>query len=293
MTDETLDSLATRFGVTVSSRGETMSWQRDDLRVTTRCDYDLDRPEGRYRAACTAWGVRLGVDRVRCEYDFSQERPDSDGARNVYEMASIYGERLQQLVPTPALELAETIAGVSFFRRPWLDGATGAELVLIREMRRHFHTLAEQDFEALEYDRDNVVEYARYALFYDAYKFRPTRVERHEWGRIKWFATRNGQASSRATLLPDFDYDAARADGAFVLVDRDRFVIAQPEDDREKTLRKLEDAAADALRKTTVPFCPRLFHLTADAIEPGEILAGCDSFDTSGIEPLACTDEDQ
>lgn len=292
MNEPTMDAIARRFGVsvTVDAGDDRITWERDGVSVVTDDRFEPSNPSDRYRAACTAWGVRLGSDRLRGPYDFSEERPDSEGARNVYEMASIYGERLQQLVPTLALDLAETVADVPLFRRPWLDDAVDAELVLIRETRRWFHTFAEPDFDRLEYTRDNIVEYARYALFYDAYKFRPEHTDRHAWGRLKWFATRDGQASSRATLLPDFDYDAARARGALALIDRDRFVIAQPGDDRDRTLNELHARAAAALHETPLPFSPRVLHLGPDAVEPGELLDGCASFDTSRIKPLEVRD---
>lgn len=265
--------LAKTYGLQVSTENNRTSLSRGPVTVVFAERFRDDSPCARHRAFCALYGARLGIDRLTCDYQFEDERPSGEGARNVYEMASIYGERFQQLVPSAALDVASRVANFAVFRREWLSGCT-SELALVREIGRHFHVLGEHDFDHLPYSRENVIEYARYALFYDAYKFRPHRVDESDLGRIRWYRTANGQAASRATLLPDFDYDAAQAGGGAVIVDRNEFAIVQPAGDPGSALSWLRTAARDRVSSALQPFSRRIYRLSTDGVTVGQTYGG-------------------
>lgn len=171
------------------------------------------------------WAARLLCDTRDQSYVLGSERPgEASAAGN----AARYGLRLQQLIPTAVLDAVALGLETELVTEPWVAGAP-AKLAFVHEHGRSFHILSRPDLAELPFGRSNLVEYARLALFYDAYAFRPTTTERLPGGKVRWYATRDGQAISRASLMPEFDYDASRAHGILVVVGRDTFVVWEPD----------------------------------------------------------------
>lgn len=262
----TLDDLAARLGVHASLVDGATRVRRGDVVASFPFTLTTDTIAARHRAFCVLHGTRLGVDRLNTRYDLSTERSPSTPARNVYEMPSTYGERLQTLVPTAAIDIAESISGSRAVRQRWLPGLD-AELLLVREIARELHWLSTDDLDELPYTLDNVREYARLALFYDAYRFRPARVEEIPGGVVRHYETRDGSAMSRATLLPDFDYDAARAEGAFLVLDRNAFLVVEPRGDRSAALAAFADIARGELETAPCPISSTVWCMTDGRIE--------------------------
>lgn len=271
-----IEAHASTFGLDLHETENGTVLTRNALSVTMPLHLDARTPQGRHLAFCAFAGARLGLDRLHVDYDFAHERPGPEKARNVYEVPSIYGERLQHLLPAAAVELAAEIAGEPLVREPWV--APGFEIVLVLETSRHFHVLADSDLDSIPWDRENMVRYARFALFYDAYGFRPTRVETRGDVRLKWFSTTNGQAASRALLFPDFDLDAAKDDGAFAILDRNRFVVAHPHTGRASALERLAEVMTVEMPATALPFSNRMWLMTDSATILGPTYDGAPDF---------------
>lgn len=210
-------------------------------------------------------GVRLGLDRGLGVYDYSTERPDpEERPRSPLEKRSVYGDRLQRLVHDLTWRWAERVSGENLFRTPWFEGYS---VLYIREVQQIWHAWAEVDFEQADFDRDNLLEFSRLALFYESYKPRPDE-EKLTWGRIRTYTSTEGLTASRALLMPDFDYDASAAGGFFSIPGRDTMLVAEPAgEEHQKAARdSLVQRAAEHLSQAVLPFGAEVFQLERTAI---------------------------
>ncbi len=256
-----LEALAKKLGIDAEVSGRVFTLSRGSVRCVVRAaeSFDAERAACRQELFAVLRGIRLGADRVDAEYDFAEERPSAEGARNVYEIPPTYGVRFQTLVPALSRRVASRVCGQELLAVPWRSD--DFDIVLVRELARHFHTLVEADLDVLPWSRENLVEYARYALFYDSYRTRPVESQEVEGGTLKWFRTTDGTAPSRATLLPDLDSDAAAAGGRFAIVDRNTFVVSHPASDVEAANAALRGAAHARWSEASHPFADRVWPL--------------------------------
>ncbi|MFP4597356.1 MAG: hypothetical protein ACOC9J_01915 [Persicimonas sp.] len=231
---------------------------------------DASTPAARHRAYGVLFGCRLAVDRRLCDFDLRQERPEKPGrVFHAHEVPSVYGERLPRLVPILAVKWLEALSGCRVFTTPWhVDGLV---FVYLLETGKYLHTLCEEDFDELDLTREKLVRDARHALFYDAYKLKPRQKERTEAGLVRIFRTSEGLGASRAMLLPDFDYDAAREHGCFSTPSRDTMIIGRPAavDRNEEIFRRVTELTAEHLLEEPFPLSSMVFRL-----EPGAVLCG-------------------
>jgi len=205
-------------------------------------------------------GVRYGLDRRTDSFDYAIERPTGDERpRNTYERRSLYGERLQRIVSRLSIAWAETVCGESLFVTPW--AFDDLAIVYVYEVDRIWHVWGSEDFEHVDFDAENLEEFGRLALFYESYKPRP-KEERFDWGRIRTYRSNEGLTASRALLLPDFDYDAAQADGYFALPSRDCMLTVEPrKGERARGLEVLQERAREEFEAALLPFTDAAFEL--------------------------------
>lgn len=242
------------------------------LRVSRHgLDFEMQGPDEENSAATRArWfhrllGVRYGLDRRSGNFDFSLERPTGDEKpRNTYERRSVYGERLQRLIPRLAHDWAEAVCGERLFTTEWsFDEFTVA---YIYEIGRIWHVWAEDDFEFVEFDAENLTEFGRLALFYERYKPRPSE-EKFAWGRLRTYRSNEGLTASQALLLPDFDYDAAAARGYFALPSRDCMFVVEPlEDGHDLARTELRNRLSAEFENALLPLSNDIFELERTSI---------------------------
>ena len=262
---EWLHSIAKKCGLALTVHPSRIVAQRNELQV----EFDEAHGSGDAdeRARWSAWllGARLGIDRRTSSYDWSNERPQRP-AQNVSERASAYGARLQRLVPVAALHVAESVSGTRLTHVTW--GDTAFVSVFLREYQKVWHTFAESDFEAVDFDRQNLEDFSRLALFYESYKPRPSE-ERYDWGRLRHYSSIEGLTASRALLLPDFDYDAAQNDGYFSVPSRDDLIVVEPAtpDGRSASHAALVERASMVYQLALLPFSPRVYGLHRTVLE--------------------------
>lgn len=262
--DDRLLALAERFGldvegVRVSRRG--VSFQ------LTQALRELTAPEAWRTVSWSLWCCRIVVDQVTSTYDVRTEREEKK-ARNVYEVASRYGERERYLIPSTVRQTAQTLADKAFEHQPWVDDRLDVVLGLQEGLGTHF--LGEDELKLMPFDRENVWENARLAHFYASYKARPSETEKFDGiGRTKFFETVDGKTASRAILLPDFDWDASQDGGCCFLPSRDQMVIGEPFGSEKAT--EIDQRAAEraaSIEAPDIPFFPTLYRLGPKTVVP-------------------------
>ncbi len=232
---------------------------------------DASTPAARHQAYGLLFGCRLAIDRRLCDFDLRQERPEKPRqVFHAHEVPSVYGERLPRLVPILTAKWLEALSGCHVFTTPWhVDGLV---FVYLLETGKYLHTLCEEDLGKMDLTREKLVRDARHALFYNAYKLKPREKERTEAGLVRIFRTSEGLGASRAMLLPDFDYDAAREHGCFSTPSRDTMIIGRPAsvDDSEGIFRRVLALTAEQLRTEAFPLSSMVFRLRSTEVLPGE-----------------------
>jgi hypothetical protein len=246
---------------------------------------DARTPVGRHLAYGVLFGIRLAIDRRATDFDVAKERPEKPArVFHHHEIPSVYGDRLPRIVPTLVLRWFAALTGLEPVTTDWhIDGLV---FVYILETGKHLHVLTESDMARLQMTRDRLISDARHALFYDAYKLKPRHKERTDEGRVRTFRTVEGLGASRAMLLPDFDYDAARENGCFSIPSRDTMVIGRPEDKEfsEVIFERVSEVTVELVEAEAFPLCSMVYRMTANEVH--------DAQDT-GEHRLPVTDYDQ
>lgn len=214
---------------------------------------DVRTTVGRHEAFCRCLGTRLGLDLL------AHTEPVTIGDL----------EWTQRLVPQAVTRLAEAISGRELQVCPWLD-RTPLDVVFTRETGKLL--VAAEVGDAV--DGDN----ARRALFYAAYKLRPAETTSIAAGRVLSYQTTGGLASSVATLLPDFDLDAARDHGHFAVPGYDRLLIFRPNDSGQRGGAELRRVVRAAVTDAKLPLSWRLYSLRRDRIIPAEVCGNGSDF---------------
>ncbi|MGM0555622.1 MAG: hypothetical protein ACQEVA_04500, partial [Myxococcota bacterium] len=228
---------------------------------------DMTALEDRHAAFCVLTGARLGLDRLSSDYQPGQTSTQPNRPLRYHEQPSIYGERLPRLLPRIAVHWFEAISGVDAFVTDWeIDEI---QQVYVLETGKHLHTLAASDLPAMEEDPDKIRRNGRHALFYDSYKLKPRHKKRYSSGLVRIFRSVEGLGASRAVLLPDFDYDAAREGGSFAIPCRDTMIIGRPDDsqDADEMAGHVREHAAVVLRDALFPLCNRVWRMTDKTVD--------------------------
>jgi hypothetical protein len=261
----TLQSLAARIGletetIDYSDAGGELRLLRHRMRVVVPAEVrgrlDPTTPPGRRLAWGVFFGIRLALDHVFCEFDPAQERVAHQ---------SLYGERLPRLVTRPTLAWFEALTGADALRSDWL--LDDLEAVYILETGKCLHTLSMAELERLPMPPEKLLADAQHALFYESYKLKPSEKERSPEGLIRVFCTAEGLGASRALLLPDYDYEAAREGGCFANPSRDAMIIGRPVEPGAAAAairERVEALTAEMHRSAEFPLCSTIFEMTPD-----------------------------
>lgn len=228
---------------------------------------------GRHLAWSVLLGVRLGLDHRLCAYQPDMERT---GAQ------ALYGERMPRLVPPATVAWVEAVSGAPVLCDDWL--IAGLKLIYVLETGKFLHTLTLPELGELTISPEKLRADARHALFYDAYRLKPAQKLAVEGGEIRIFRTTEGLGATRALLLPDFDYDAAREAGSFAIPCRDTLLIGRPRECDAADIIRAEVArqSADLLHSATFPLSDVVFQLSHDRVRPAQDALGS----TPGAHPL-------
>ncbi len=202
-----------------------------------------------FLAAWTLYGVRLGIDHLLEDDDKQQSSPmrfRRTNLRRYHEAPSVHGDRLPILVPRITRQIFETIADQAALFKPW--AVPELEALVVRETGTRLEILTADQQSQSELSDEQRWEKVRSALFYQSYKVRPRQTVDVSGGTLRIFETSEGFGASRALLLPEFDYDAAREFGFLAVPTRDQIIIARPDDRQHademlQPLRKLIDEA--------------------------------------------------
>ena len=267
-----VEGAADRLGLTIDGDDGLLCIERHGGRLQLDA-HRLVAPElPRHRHRVAAWifvGARLALDKLASGGDDDVSSPMSfrrTSVRHYHEAPSVHGDRLPLLVPRLTRRYLEAGAGVEAFRRPWLQ--TDLETLIIRESGRRLESLTDAEQRDADLSADKRWEKVRSALFYQSYKVRPRQTVDVAGGRLRIFSTREGFGASRALLLPDFDYDAARDHGYLAVPTRDQIIVARP-DNRQSAvemLPALRQTLRSAIDDATFGLTDALFALRADDV---------------------------
>ena len=173
-------------------------------------------------------GIRLALDAAHAPWTPELERPTPPPeVYQKHQIPSPYGERLPWVVPRRSVARWEAETGRVAVRAAHGLGQ-GVEVVFVLEMGRAWHVLGQEDLAALGWSLEKVQHDAVRALFYVSYKVRPTRTVEGAGGVIRVYQSSEGLGAARIVLLPDFDFDAARARGWATLASRDHMLVLEP-----------------------------------------------------------------
>lgn len=295
MVSFSIAQMADTLSLSVSSDADRLRVERHDADVTASPNplalLDLSEVRGRHVAFCILTAARLGLDRV-CS-DFEPGRRDSEPSRPLryHEKPSIYGERLPRLLPGMAVAWLEAICDAEAFVSDWV--LPEFQQVYVLETGRHLHTLATDDVALMTESPEKIRRNGRHALFYESYKLKPREKKRYSGGLVRIFRTVEGLGASRAVLLPDFDYDAAREGGSFAIPSRDTMIVGRPEEpeNADAIADHVQQLASAELDEALFPLCNRVWRLT-DKVVAGSTgfgdttlpFSGWDSPDAFDIE---------
>lgn len=224
-------SLASSFGLKLTQDGSCARLSRRGATATLDFVPRLATAQERFEAWVTFAGVRLGLDLA--------EGGETDR-----------GDAVQRLLPTAVVRLAEAVAGTEIGAQPWL-GQRSLSVIAIREHGRLTVPCTTS-------------EDARRALFYEAYKLRPT-VETFGAGRVLTWSAAGGLASSIATLFVDYDLDSASGHGAMVVVDRDQLIVCR-QDDEQIPGASFRALARETSESSRLPFSRRIYQLSRNGV---------------------------
>lgn len=270
--DDIVDA-ADRLGVEpTAERGKIRIARRGDAVVVDAAPWfetGASRTD-RFRASWTLVGVRLGLDKRASTSDSSTRRSPTSfrrtGVRHYHEAPSVHGDRLQLLVPRLARRVFEAVADTRAFFDTWKLDAL--EKLVVRERGVRFDVLTRREQDDGDPCDDTRWEKSRSALFYQSYKVRPRKTRQVDGGRLRIFETAEGFGGSRALLLPDFDYHAARDRGYFTVPGRDHLVVARPDDEASapKLVEPLREITQSILESTPFGLTDAVFRLAPEDI---------------------------
>lgn len=200
------------------------------------------------------WTEDLLAARYILDHRLAAWRPELErpaiNARPAYQkkdVPSSYGERLPMLVPTKTRRMLSkymrTHHEMHLMHRPLTEEL---DVIFALEVGKYQHLMSEEDAALCQLSREQVMADARYMLFYQSYKIKPSREEM-SFGKVRHYITREGLGASRAILLPDFDIDAARERGFAMVLSRDYLLVVEPFSDQHR-----EEARAWCLNQADV-----------------------------------------
>jgi hypothetical protein len=271
MTEFSLEQMADTLSLSVQSEDGRLRVTRGDKQLTATpnplAGSDFGSLGDRHVAFCVLTGARLGLDRLSTTFEPGQKDDKPSRPLRYHERPSIYGERLPRLLPRLSVRWFEAIAGVETFVTGWeLDEL---QQVYVLETGKYLHVLAESDVPKMDEDADKIRRNGRHALFYDSYKLKPREKKRYSGGMVRIFRTVEGLGASRAVLLPDFDYDAAREGGSFAIPCRDTMIIGRPEEPEhaDDIAGHVEEIAEAVLQDAMFPLCNRVWRMTDKTVD--------------------------
>ena len=181
------------------------------------------------------------------------------------DVPSSYGERLPRLVPTSTREQLEhnlKAQGKTLLHEPF---SAHFDIIFALEVGKYFHIMTVEDAKLCNLDRERIIADARYMLFYQSYKIKPTK-ETHPWGKARHYITTEGLGATRAILLPDFDINASREDGFAAIVSRDYLLAVEPNspEDRDAAKQWCINTAQEAQLQERYPHQFTLIGLSID-----------------------------
>lgn len=218
-----MSAIARRLGLDLSldTSNGALRLKRHTLTVELHADLlehlDPATLPGRHLLWTLLLGVRLGLDHRLCAFDPAAERVGA---------SALYGERFPQLLSPLSVAWFEALSGARALSERWL--IDDLQRVYIRAIGKYLHVLSAENLIELSISAQKLAKDAHHALFYGAYRLRPAEKHSFEGGELRVFRTTEGLGASRAQLLPDFDYDAAREAGSFSIPCRDAMIIARP-----------------------------------------------------------------
>lgn len=210
---------------------------------------------------------------MACGFDLADERPEKPAqVFHHHEIPSVYGERLPRLVPPSTLDWFTALNGEQPVSTDWV--IDGLRFVYILETGKFLHLLTESDVEQMDLGRDKILRDARHALFYDSYKLKPRQKERTDEGMVRIFRTSEGVTAGRVMLLPDFDYDAARAHGCFSMPSRDMMVIGRPDSKEhcDAIFERVSEVTEELVESAALPLCSHVHRMTTDGVFEGKFV---------------------
>lgn len=217
-------------------------------------------PIGRHLAWGVFFGVRLAIDHRIHQFRPAEERTGEQ---------ALYGGRLPRLVNAVTLSWFEALSNTRLFTSDWL--LESLKIAYLFESGKFVHALSGEEADQIPYSAEKSIKDARHALFYDSYKLKPSQKIKHPQGLIRVFKSSEGLGATRAILLPDFDYDAAREGGCFAIPSRDTMIIGRPKqrDDAANLRQKVAALSHQMLSDAPYPLCATIFDMTHDRAFPG------------------------
>jgi hypothetical protein len=271
------EQLAARLGLSIEADGAgAWRWRRHDaVWGGAPAPYAvIEDAEARRSVWAVGLGVRMGLDTVRVAWSPDVERPAApEQVFRKEQVPSPYGERAPWLVPQESVEVWREITGRAPVERPWHDVTSCVVFVL--EVGSRWHVLGQEEAEA-SLGEARLVEDARLAWFYESYKAW-AHTRKLDVGKLRVYETLEGQGAGRALLLPELDWDAARASGFAATPTRDALWVLEPApgvapEVARATLEALVDACYEAadwpLSRALLAFDEREVRLASGG--PGE-----------------------
>lgn len=259
-----LELRSNKQGPLILRRGWTVqleSWAGFDERASR---------SARFAAAWALFGLRLGLDKRVDEPDQAPSTPlhfRRTNLRRYHEAPSVHGEHLPLLVPRLTRQTFEAVAGEVAFSRPWLQA--DLDVLVVHETGRRLDILTGAEQEKASLDDDGRWEKVRSALFYQSYKVRPRQTLDVDGGRLRLYETSEGFGATRALLLPEYDYDAAREFGYLAAPTRDQIIIARPTDKAKapQMLPALRELVDECLNDSQFGLSDAIFQLEPDSVQ--------------------------
>lgn len=262
-----LPILASRLGLELGGAqpGDALTLSRHGFEVALPAEVGArlapERALGRHLAEGVFFGVRLAIDHGIHAFDPAEERLGDQ---------ALYGERLPRLVSALSVAWFEALSAQQLFRADWLLDTL--KIAYLFESGKALHALTQDDIAKMSIKADKIKNDAHHALFYDSYRLKPAQKIKHPEGLIRVFHTSEGRCATRALLLPDFDYDAAREGGCFAIPARDTLIIGRPGEceDAPALRQKVAALSARMLDEAPYPLCATVFDMTHNRVFPGE-----------------------
>lgn len=260
-----LPILASRLGLGCAQAGDALALQRHGFEVAIPAEVSAHLDPltalGRHLSEGVFFGIRLAIDHRIHAFDPAEERVGDQ---------ALYGERLPRLLTTLSVSWFQALSDTQLFCTDWLLDTL--KIAYIFESGKALHALSRDEASKISASPEKIKNDARHALFYDSFKLKPVQNIRHPEGLIRVFQTSEGRCSTRALLLPDFDYDAAREGGCFAIPSRDTLIIGRPKEceDAPMLRTKVEHLATQMLQDAPFPLSETIFDMTHNQVFCGE-----------------------